>query len=209
MVLRNPQTRPSLGGLDQTKTKSDQTIPITASNATHGLKSMGEKRILFLDGCENHFTENLHAKAQDGGVVLNSFPPHLTHILQPLDVGCFSSYKPWHQEVLSKEIADGATDFNEADFLFHLQEIRAKTIKRSTIISAWAKSGIFPYNPSVVLNKMVNPLSSLASEVAEDQLPGYISDGSSSSHTSSFNTTSDEEDDDETTHAVYHRDRHD
>ncbi|EGU87129.1 hypothetical protein FOXB_02356 [Fusarium oxysporum f. sp. conglutinans Fo5176] len=29
MVLRNPQTRPSLGGLDQTKTKSDQTIPIT------------------------------------------------------------------------------------------------------------------------------------------------------------------------------------
>ena len=31
MVLRYPQTRPSLGGLDQTKTKSDQTIPITAS----------------------------------------------------------------------------------------------------------------------------------------------------------------------------------
>ncbi|RKK86337.1 hypothetical protein BFJ68_g17157 [Fusarium oxysporum] len=31
MVLRNPQTRPSLGGLDQTKTKSDQTIPITGA----------------------------------------------------------------------------------------------------------------------------------------------------------------------------------
>jgi hypothetical protein len=29
MVSRYPQTRPSLGGLDQTKTKSDQTIPIT------------------------------------------------------------------------------------------------------------------------------------------------------------------------------------
>ncbi|EXA29752.1 hypothetical protein FOVG_18800 [Fusarium oxysporum f. sp. pisi HDV247] len=33
MVLRNPQTRPSLGGLDQTKTKSDQTIPITGLRA--------------------------------------------------------------------------------------------------------------------------------------------------------------------------------
>ncbi|RKK11127.1 hypothetical protein BFJ67_g18169 [Fusarium oxysporum f. sp. cepae] len=41
MVLRNPQTRPSLGGLDQTKTKSDQTIPITAFNPA----SMTEKNI--------------------------------------------------------------------------------------------------------------------------------------------------------------------
>ncbi|KAH8654811.1 hypothetical protein BGZ61DRAFT_373142 [Ilyonectria robusta] len=31
MVLRNRQTRPSLGGLDQTETKTDQTIPITGS----------------------------------------------------------------------------------------------------------------------------------------------------------------------------------
>ncbi|KAH8749357.1 hypothetical protein F5883DRAFT_581326 [Diaporthe sp. PMI_573] len=30
MVSRNRQTRPSLGGLDQTETKTDQTIPITA-----------------------------------------------------------------------------------------------------------------------------------------------------------------------------------
>ena len=29
MVSRNRQTRPSLGGLDQTETKTDQTIPIT------------------------------------------------------------------------------------------------------------------------------------------------------------------------------------
>jgi hypothetical protein len=29
MVWENPQTKPSLGGLDQTRTKSDQTNPIT------------------------------------------------------------------------------------------------------------------------------------------------------------------------------------
>ncbi|PVH90055.1 hypothetical protein DM02DRAFT_665604 [Periconia macrospinosa] len=34
MVSRYPQTRPSLGGLDQTKTKSDQTIPITVLSST-------------------------------------------------------------------------------------------------------------------------------------------------------------------------------
>src|SRR3954453_23992912 len=35
MVSRNRQTKPRLGGLDQTKTKSDQTIPITANLLYH------------------------------------------------------------------------------------------------------------------------------------------------------------------------------
>lgn len=44
---------------------------------------------------------------------------------------------------------------------------------------------------------MINPLSSLASEVAEEDLPGYISSGSSSTHNSDSKSTSDGEDDDE------------
>jgi hypothetical protein len=138
------------------------------------------KRVLLLDGCENHFTKELHHKAQVAGVVLYPFPPHLTHMLQPLDVGMFSLYKHWHQEVLQREIADGATDFNKADFLFHLQEIRRKATKRSTIISSWKKTGIYPFNPSAVLDRMVDPLSSLSLEAAEADLPGYISAGDSS-----------------------------
>jgi hypothetical protein len=96
----------------------------------------------------------------------------------------FSSYKHWHQEVLQREIADGATDFNKADFLFHLQEIRSKTTKRSTIISSWKKTGIHPFNPSAVLDHMVDPLSSLSLEAVEADLPGYISAGDSSAHPS-------------------------
>ncbi|KAF4420000.1 hypothetical protein F53441_14406 [Fusarium austroafricanum] len=151
-----------------------------------------QKKTILLDGCENHFTKEFFQKAQDTGVELFPFPPHLTHILQPLDVGLFSSYKHWHQEVLSREIADGATDFNKADFLFHLQEIRRKTAKKSTIISSWLKTGIYPFNPSVVIDRMINPLSSLSLEVAEESLPGYISQGSSSAHSSNHNSESNE-----------------
>ncbi|KAH6952271.1 hypothetical protein BKA56DRAFT_605602, partial [Ilyonectria sp. MPI-CAGE-AT-0026] len=38
MVSRNRQTRPSLGGLDQTETKTDQTIPITELSWMQRLK---------------------------------------------------------------------------------------------------------------------------------------------------------------------------
>jgi hypothetical protein len=39
------------------------------------------KRVLLLDGCENHFTKELYHKAQVAGVVLYPLPPHLMHML--------------------------------------------------------------------------------------------------------------------------------
>ncbi|KAL5603863.1 hypothetical protein FOVSG1_006613 [Fusarium oxysporum f. sp. vasinfectum] len=149
-------------------------------------QNTSDLRVILYDGCESHFTNELYQKALDANIILYPFPPHLTHILQPLDVGLFSTYKHWHQEALLREIADGATDFNKADFMFHLQEIRRKATKKSTIISSWAKSGIYPLNPSAIINKMVNPLSSLSLEVAERDLPGYITPGLSSNHSSDF-----------------------
>ncbi|RYC79285.1 hypothetical protein BFJ63_vAg17832 [Fusarium oxysporum f. sp. narcissi] len=164
----------------------------------------GKKRVLLLDGCESHFTRDLYNLATASNVVLFPLPPHLTHMLQPLDVGLFSSYKHWHQEVLLSEIADGATDFDKTDFLFHLQEIRRCSTKKSTILSSWKKCGIFPYNPSKVLDRMINPLSSLSAEVAEQQLPGYVSPGSSSSHENTSGSLSTEEDDGETFQVMHH-----
>ncbi|KAK2923020.1 hypothetical protein FoTM2_017262 [Fusarium oxysporum f. sp. vasinfectum] len=74
-----------------------------------------------------------------------------------------------------------------------LREIRRKATKKNTIILSWAKSGIYPLDPSVVINKMVNPLSSLSLEVAERDLPGYITPGLSSNHSSDFRDDSNEE----------------
>jgi hypothetical protein len=70
-------------------------------------QSQRGKRLLLLDGCESHFTKDTFQKAEVTGEILYPFPPHLTHILQPLDVGIFSAYKHWHQEILQREIADG------------------------------------------------------------------------------------------------------
>ncbi|KAM4067891.1 DDE superfamily endonuclease [Hirsutella rhossiliensis] len=123
-----------------------------------------EERLVLMDGCENHFTYEL----------LFPLPPHVTHLLQPLDVGVFGPYKHWHQQVLYREIANGATNFNKTDFLFHLQEMRNRTFKRPTILSAWEKSGLFPFNPSVVLDQLQDALSSLTDSVRERELLGSL-----------------------------------
>ncbi|KAJ6436476.1 pol-like protein [Purpureocillium lavendulum] len=136
-----------------------------------------ETRVLLMDSCTNHHTEELVHFCHDHGIELFPLPPHLTHKLQPLDVGVFRSYKHWHQQVLYREIANGATDFSKTDFLYHLQEIRTRTFKKCTILSAWEKCGLFPYNPAVVLDQLQDALSSLTKAVDQRDLPGFIDHG--------------------------------
>ncbi|KAM5344596.1 hypothetical protein ACJ41O_013131 [Fusarium nematophilum] len=140
-----------------------------------------EKRLIVMDGCENHFAMEIFHFAQEHNIELFPFPPHLTHLLQPCDVGLFGLYKQWHQQILYREIADGNCTFGKADFLTHLQEARERTFKKSTILSAWEKSGISPFNPSVVLEQLKDPLSSLAEKVSPRELPGYVREGTESS----------------------------
>ncbi|KAG6037050.1 hypothetical protein E4U19_002794 [Claviceps sp. Clav32 group G5] len=76
--------------------------------------------------------------------------------------------------VLQCEVADGAYDFDKADFLFHLREIRNRTFEARTITSAWEKSVLFPHNTSRILDRFQDALSSLTTQVKEFNLPGYV-----------------------------------
>ena len=49
--------------------------------------------ILFLDGHKSHETLALVEIAKKHGITLFVFPPHTTHLLQPLDVGVFGPFK--------------------------------------------------------------------------------------------------------------------
>lgn len=133
-----------------------------------------EKRVLLMDNHESHTTKEFVGFCISHNIHLFPLPPHSTHILQPLDVGVFSPYKHWHEEVLRREVADGAFDFDKSDFLANLQEVRNRTFKKSTILSAWEKAGLFPFDPTKVLDQLQDALSSLTNKVDQKPLPGYI-----------------------------------
>ena len=44
--------------------------------------------------------------------------------------------------------------YDYSSFLQDLQGIREKSLTEKTIMSAWAKSGLFPFDPDMVLKKM-------------------------------------------------------
>jgi hypothetical protein len=54
---------------------------------------VGLRRLLILDGHENHHSVEFEALCKENNIFTLSMPPQSSHLLQPLDIGCFSPLK--------------------------------------------------------------------------------------------------------------------
>ena len=57
-------------------------------------------KILLMDNHGSHLTPQFVLLARANNIVPFTFPAHLTHCMQPLDVGVFQSYKHWHNKAI-------------------------------------------------------------------------------------------------------------
>ena len=53
----------------------------------------GQYRLLVLDGHGSHLTPNFDKICEENKIILICMPPHSSHLLQPLDIGCFAVLK--------------------------------------------------------------------------------------------------------------------
>ena len=121
----------------------------------HSRKSqVSSKRLLIVDGHGSHHTRQFIQYCDDHGIVPFGMPPHLTHLLQPLDVVCFQPYKHWHAKALDQLVRDGCTNITKLEFLDLIEDVRSKAFKPLTIQSAFEKTGIWPFNPIPVLTEI-------------------------------------------------------
>jgi hypothetical protein len=113
-----------------------------------------EWKIMILDSHTSHITPELRLKAATCNIHLYNLPSHLTHILQPLDVGIFRPYKHWHQEAVQTAIRSLDLDYPISSFIRDLPTIRANTFKESTIKHAFKNSGIWPIDVAQALKQL-------------------------------------------------------
>jgi hypothetical protein len=111
-------------------------------------------RMLIFDGHGSHLSDEFLLLAWEKKILPFLFPSHTSHLLQPLDVGVFQPFKHWHQVCLHEAVAFGDIEFSKVEFLAAFEKMRKQTFKRSTILSAWKKAGLYPLQPDIVLNKM-------------------------------------------------------
>ncbi|KFY98186.1 hypothetical protein V500_01781 [Pseudogymnoascus sp. VKM F-4518 (FW-2643)] len=81
-------------------------------------------------------------------------PPHSSHLLQPLDVGCFAAVKRAYGRRIEGYMRDGLNHIDKPDFLTAYNETRQETLILDNIRSGFAATGLISHDPNRVLEKL-------------------------------------------------------
>ena len=119
-----------------------------------------------MDGHSSHYTPELLKYAQDNNIIILGYPPHCTHALQGLDVVCFARMKEaWKEEIRKFEDLN-RSKVTKGDFTEVFGNAFHKAFTAPTILAAFEKTGIHPYNSNVITPRMMKesePSSSIGS----------------------------------------------
>jgi hypothetical protein len=97
----------------------------------------------FLQFCEQHL------------IIPFCFPPNIGHFMQPFDVKAFQHYKQyWKRKHYYSYAAPDDADDEKSDFIEGFPPVREEALRPQVIRDAFADQGIFPFDPS----RMIQPL---------------------------------------------------
>jgi hypothetical protein len=121
--------------------------PSTRAKAGRG------RRLLIVDGHSSHVNMEFIRMCDRLKICLLILPPHSTHRLQPLDVGCFLPLLTCYSTELDKvmEKSGGLVSFTKRMFWSAFKPAFDNSFTEKNILSAWAKTGIWPLKPLIIL----------------------------------------------------------
>ena len=97
-------------------------------------------------------------------------PPHSSHLLQPLDIGCFAVLKRTYGRLVKSKMRVGINYIDKLDFLEVYPLARIEAFKSETIKNSFGAAGLVPFSPERVISKLnirlrtPTPLASRGSE---------------------------------------------
>jgi hypothetical protein len=78
---------------------------------------VGAHRLLILDGHESHHSLEFQELCKENDIYTLCMPPHSSHLLQPLDVGCFSLLKRAYSREIEALIRHHINHITKLEFL--------------------------------------------------------------------------------------------
>ena len=121
-------------------TPNGYTLDIMAYDWIHFFHTNTKSRIsskeyclLLMDGHESHKTYEFIQFCEKHYIILYCFPPHLTHLLQPLNGKPFLQYKHYYCKNNNKIVQFAGSVKEKKDFLREIDSIRRQTFIARTI----------------------------------------------------------------------------
>ena len=105
--------------------------------------------LLLLDGHMSHYSPDMIKMAAAQKVILCALPPNTTHLLQPLDKGCFSPLKSYWKQVVQEFVAKNRRPVSRYDFSSLFAEAWYKGMSMKNVLSGFKVCGIYPFDRTV------------------------------------------------------------
>lgn len=108
-------------------------------------------------------------------------PAHSSHIIQPLDVGCFGPLKASYGKRVESQMRLGINHINKEEFLSLYYAAHTEAMSGKNIQSGFEATGLVPFNPDYVLstlNLVIRTPSPILSEelIWESKTPKTITE---------------------------------
>jgi hypothetical protein len=117
-------------------------------------RTKGIYRLLIIDGHGSYVTPEFDLFCKEHSIITLYMPPHSSHLLQPLDIGCFSVLKRLYRKQIERFIQNGVNHIDKQDFLEVYYIAYTETMNLANIYSSFAAAGLVLYDPERVLSKL-------------------------------------------------------
>jgi hypothetical protein len=117
-------------------------------------RTVGSKRLFVLDNHGSHTTPEFRSFCEDNNIILLWMPPHSSHLLQPLDVGCFGPLKTAFSKQNQDLIRNHIFHIRKVDFLATFHIAFQASFTQENIKAGFRGSDLHPFDLEAVLSQL-------------------------------------------------------
>ena len=117
-------------------------------------RKLGVYRLLILDGHESHHSDKFEEYCKEHNIVTLCMPPHSSHLLQPLDVGCFGPLKKAYSRQIEDLMRQQITYITKEDFIPVFRAAFKVSLTESNIQGGFRGAGLVPFDPERVISTL-------------------------------------------------------
>lgn len=132
--------------------------------------------LLLLDGNSSHATPEFDHYCCTNNIITLRMPAHTSHLLQPLDAGCFSPLKLLHGQEVQDLVSQGVHHIGKEDFLSIYSKIRQSVLTEQTIKGGFRATGFIPCDPQRVISSLVVTKTPSRPRVSHGEKPKWTSE---------------------------------
>jgi hypothetical protein len=112
---------------------------------------VGTHRLLVIDGHESHNSLAFQQYCKENKIITICMLPHSSHLLHPLDVGCFAPLKKAYGRQAEDLMRNRITYITKLEFLPCFIRAYNAAITPSNIQGGFQGAGLVPFNPEWVI----------------------------------------------------------